>query len=361
MNTHPTKIVGTYTEDYDITYVHNIIINTLQKEKSIIKELEAKLNSLNQQLQKPQTVNQRRDIEEDIQQLTQCIMNIREDVKINTYRKQSQPYITEYRYLKSRHQPVLSIIHKYLTLAKQYIVIEVTRIINMSDCCMNCQTPLLNSTVNGDGVIRCPECGNEHQTVNTTKVNDGNKDQNLNTENDMENFMKALTRYQGLQPNPPMIIYTKLDTYFRQRKLPTSTEIKALPYNDRGKKGNTNKEMLCQALAQIGYASYYEDVNLIGHVYWDWKLPDLTGLKDIILRHYTITQKSFYKIPLEVRGRISSLGTQYRLWRHLQLIGHICYSDDFKIAENIDSLQNHHRLWKLMCELSNDPDIYYID
>ena len=66
------------------------------------------------------------------------------------------------------------------------------------------------------------------------------------------------------------------------------------------------------------------------------------------------------KISIEQRYRISSLGTQYRLWRHLQLIGYPCEFGDFKIAENVDSIQTHHRLWKLMCDGANDPEIYYI-
>ena len=407
----PAKIIATYTDDYDIVYIHNITLTTLQNEKSELPHLNSKLTTLYSLLQKPQTYNSKRETEEDIKQLENTITQLKNNTRLNDYIRLATPIIDNYKMLKSSNIPnmssnipntsntstnipntsntstnipntstnipntstnipntstnilntsqsLLSVIDKYLKLAKKYIDINICRKVETKDCCLNCKAALdANDIIVADGIIKCPKCFNEHQMIHTSKNSDGVKEQNLNTENDMENFVKALTRYQGLQPNPPLVIYTKLDTYFRQRALPTSDKIRLLPYNDEGKKGNTNKEMLCQALSNVGYASYYEDVNLIGHIYWDWKLPDLTGLQDTILHHYAITQKAFYKIPLKVRGRISSLGTQYRLFRHLQLVGHICHQDDFKIAENVDSLQNHHRLWRMMCDLANDPEI----
>ncbi|HSW76975.1 MAG TPA: hypothetical protein VLG50_08005 [Candidatus Saccharimonadales bacterium] len=356
-----SKIVCTYTDDYDITLVHDIITKALSNEKQLLPSLTDKLDMLKLLQQKPQTFNAKKETLAEIQSIEAEIDRVNKLTKLHDYLQLSQPLIEQYRMLKFNNESTLKVIDQYLKMAKQYYTIHITRQMNVHDCCVNCKKPLDYQINVANGMIKCPHCLNEHQLLNTTKSNEGQKIQNMNTENDMDNFVKALLRYQGLQHNPPTIIYQKLDTYFKQRGKPTSNDIKSMPYNDKGKKGNTNKEMLCQALSHIGYASYYEDVNLIGHIYWDWKLPDLTNLKDTILRHYQMTQKSFYKIPFDVRGRISSLGTQYRLWRHLQLVGHICDMDEFKIAENNDSLQNHHRLWRMMCEISNDPEIYYID
>ena len=117
--------------------------------------------------------------------------------------------------------------------------------------------------------------------------------------------------------------------------------------------------MLWTAISEIGHSAYYEDANLIGHLYWGWTLPNVMHHKETIISHYNKTQKVFYQIPPEERCRNSSLGTQYRLWRHLQLVGHECYMDEFKIAGNSESIRNHNRLWKLMCEGCNDPTINY--
>jgi hypothetical protein len=85
-------------------------------------------------------------------------------------------------------------------------------------------------------------------------------------------------------------------------------------------------------------------------------------LRELIIYHYNITQQIFNKIPVEERERDSSLGVPYRLWRHLQLVGHKCYIDEFKIVVNRESLNCHDKLWKRMTEEANliDPSIYYI-
>ena len=172
---------------------------------------------------------------------------------------------------------------------------------------------------------------------------------------------KAFDRYQGFQSDPPDdSLYTILDNYFIQLGRPSGKEIKEMELDERGRRGDTTHKMLLAALSHLGYPNYYEDVNLIGHKYWGWTLPDVSMYKEKIISHYVMTQNVFLQIPKEERDRQSSLGTQYRLWRHLQLVGHECYSDEFKIAENVDSLHKHNRLWKYMCEKCNNPEIYYI-
>jgi len=359
----PKKITGSYTDDYDISYIHDIIINTLTLEKNNIPELNKELEILKKSSLKLHTFNNKKEINEAMDKIEKEINMIKSNSRLIEYKSLATTLIEKYINLKINDGSVnerLKVINQYLKIAKKYINIQVNRVVVNKNACMNCKASLDNGNISIYGVLKCPECNNEHHDIISIKHMEHFKTHS-NTENDMENFDKALMRYQGLQNNPPKNLYSKLDVYFNQRGLPSAEYIKSLPYNERGKKGNVNKEMLCTALSAIGYASYYEDVNLIGHIYWDWKLPDLTLLKETIMRHYIITQKNFYKIPIDVRDRISSLGTQFRLFKHLQLVGHICYVDDFKIAENQDSIQNHNRIWKLMCELSDDPEIYYIE
>ena len=185
---------------------------------------------------------------------------------------------------------------------------------------------------------------------------------NNNTDDEsIDNFLRAFIRYQGLQPDrPDDSLYDELDGYFARHDRPSGEEIKQLPLNSRGRRGDTDHKMLWNALSQIGRSEYYEDANLIGHLYWGWTVQNVMHLKERIIEKYNKTQKVFYQIPPEERGRNSSLGTQYRLWRHLQLEGHECYMEEFKIAENSESVRTHHRLWRLMCQGTNDPDIQYI-
>lgn len=358
-----SPIIGTYIDDYDINHIHDYIIKRLKAEKDLLTSLSNQLSKLKEFEQRPLTLNTKRDIQQQIYTLSHQIDEVKDTSKLKTYLQQTENLLLSYNKLKDSiyTNKRLAIIDSYLTIAKKYTPIKLIRQTDHQSCCINCKKPLPIDSAPMEHLVKCEYCSNEHQMININYHQKYIKVQNINTDNDLENFIKALMRYQGLQNKPPESIYSKLDQYFAERGLPLSQDIRSLPYNERGKKGDTNKEMLCQALAHIGCASYYEDVNLIGHIYWDWKLPNLSTLQDKIIRIYQLTQKAFYKIPPEQRFRISSLGTQFRLLKILELCGHICYYEDFKIAENNDSLQNHKRLWKMMCEIADDPEIYYID
>lgn len=355
-------IVDNYVDDYDINYVNDIILNKLTAEKTTIPKLTQNLQKLQNESKKRLTYNVKKEILEEITKLEEKITLIKSEQKLIDYQHLSQPLLTKYNLLKTNQQSTEKTVDEYLSIASKYININITKNYkHKENVCNDCGYSLKDIKPNRENTIRCPECKTDHQIIMNKKPSYDSTTQTNSEGNDMNNFIKTLTRYEGLQAPLPPILYEKLDTYFKERGMPTSAEIKALPHNEQGKKGNTNRETLCTALSNIGHSEYYEDYNLIGHVYWDWKLPNLTSIRPTIIEHYKITQKCYYKIPLEIRDRISSLGTQYRLWRHLQLLNHECYMEDFRIAENSNSLQNQHRLWKMMCEQANREDIYYID
>jgi hypothetical protein len=359
-------IVDTYVDDYDITYLHSSIMSKLIGEKSSVGIQKQELRQLEAAMEKRLSFNTKKEIQGKMDILRGNIEDIVSHHKINTYESGAIPLTEQYKSIKStlpiNTRELHKVIDKFIQFAGKFISLNITKIYKYEEnVCNECGCCLDNVKLNKENTIRCPICKTDHQVILNKKIAYDSAVQNCNADNDMENFMKTLLRYEGLQQSPPAIIYTKLDTYFQERGFPPASEIKLLPYNMDGRKGNTNREMLCNALSHIGYSDYYEDCNLIGHIYWDWKLPNLSNIKPLIIEHYKITQKCFYKIPLEVRNRISSLGTQYRLWRHLQLLNYECYMEDFKIAENSESLQNHHRLWKLICNLVQRDDIYYID
>lgn len=382
----PDKIQGNYTEDYDITYVDRIIKKKLRKEKyGYLEELKKQLVRLNDQIMMPQTYITRANTLDLIESKKKEIAQIESGSKIFVYEERTKDLLSQYKKL-AKNVKVISLdeeekyvdldpetrnriylIEKYLEIAKGYIDIDVIRInTRPSDICTGCGISLANVATNMDGTMRCPdpECQTEHNVIIMAKLAKDSSRINIVGSNDDEsaqNFTKAFIRYQGLQQDKPLdSIYVKLDEYFSKNNRPIGDEIKKLPLNDRGRRGDTNHRMLWDALSQIGHSEHYKDTNLIGHNYWGWTLPKVMHLKDKILDQYNKTQKIYYQIHPEERGRNSSLGTQYRLWRHLELAGHECYRDEFKIAENTDSDRIHDKLWRLMCEGCNDPEIYYI-
>lgn len=382
----PTKISGTYDEDYNILHVDSLIRKKLKQEKfSHLNTLKSRYKSLYTMSLQPQTYVIREKTLNNMEKIITEINQIESGEKLKIYDERVKDILNEYRKFNGKIKVILfgndeqskyetmddeqlrrlSLIEKYLDIAGEYIEIDIIRNNNRpSDVCKGCGESLSKVASSEEGTIRCPNCQTEHDQIILAKLaKDGSRiNTNNNTDDEsIDNFMRAFIRYQGLQlDQPDDSLESELDEYFVRNGRPTGEEIRKLPLNSRGKRGDTNHKMLWSALSAIGRSEYYEDANLIGHKYWGWSLPNIMHLKEGIIDKYNKTQKVFYQIPPEERGRNSSLGTQYRLWRHLQLEGHECYMDEFKIAENPESLRLHNKLWRLMCEGTNDPNIFYI-
>lgn len=384
----PAKITGTYNEDYNIIYVDNIIRKKLAQEKfSYVEGLKLSLSAQEKLSLQPQTYINREKTLNTIEKLKREIKDIETGEKLRVYNEKVKNILCEYNKYNGVVKTVvfdmkeedtyhelddklryrIHLIDTYLDIASNYINIDVIRINNRpSDICNGCGCSISKVAPCEEGTIRCPNvnCQTEHNVIIQTKMAKDKCRINFSgsTEDEsIDNFLRAFIRYQGLQTDQPdNSIYEALDNYFAIHDRPSGEEIRKLPLNERGRRGDTDHKMLWTALSHIGKSEYYEDSNLIGHIYWGWTIPDVMKYKEIIVSHYNKTQKVFYQIPIEERGRNSSLGTQYRLWRHLQLVGHDCHMEEFKIAENPESLRTHNKLWKLMCEGADDDDIYYI-
>ena len=259
-----------------------------------------------------------------------------------------------------------NIIEKYLEIASTYININIVKINNFKkEVCHGCGMSLSKILPNDDGFVRCPDinCQTENiMTVHTKITNEGVYN-NSSTPESIDNFLKAFIYYQGLQ-NVKLNdnLFNKLDDHFRRIKKPLGNEIKKLPLTARGMRGETDHKMMWTALSAIGFSEYFKHSNYICNMYWGWVLPNVMHLRELIIYHYNITQQIYNKIPVEERERGSSLGVPYRLWKHLQLVGHVCYMDEFRIVVSRESLNCHDKLWKRMTEEANliDSSIYYI-
>jgi len=383
----PTRISGTYNEDYNIVYVDEIIRKKLRQEKMThLQGLKSRFKSLESLSQNPQTFVIRERTLDSMKKLTDEIMQIETGKKLRIYDEKVSTLLGEYRKYSGKVKTVvfddddekfeeidedrrhrIYLIDTYLEISSQYIDIDVIRVNNRPlDLCNGCGLSLAKVATTEEGTLRCPnpDCQTEHDVIIMAKLaKDGTRINTNNTTDDesIDNFLRAFIRYQGLQPDfPDESLYDELDIYFTRHDRPSGEDIRKLPLNSHGRRGDTDQKMLWNALSQINHSEYYEDANLIGHIYWGWTLTNIMHLREHVIDKYNKTQKVFYQIPLEERGRNSSLGTQYRLWRHLQLEGHECYMDEFKIAENPESLRTHNRLWRLMCEGTKDAEIYYI-
>lgn len=382
----PTKITGTYQHDYNILYVDDLIRKKLRQDQTVyINTLQFRLRPLRQSIQMPQTYVNRQTALNQIKELETEIAAIESGQYLNEYETQATSIIAAYRKCRGTVKTIIfdldsesdyqemdadlryriSLIEQYLDIAAKYIDIDIVRIDNKpQDRCNGCGISMAEVATNENGTRRCPECLTEHDVLIMAKLaKDGSRINTSSSTDDesIENFMRAFIRKQGLQnDHPDESLYDELDAYFIRHDLPTGEMVRQMPLTSRKRRGDTNHKMLYEALSQIRRTDYYEDADLIGKIYWGWQLDNHMHLQDRIRNKYNKTQKVFHQIPIEERDRSSSLGTQYRLWRHLQLEGIECYMDEFRIAENPESLRTHNKLWRMMCEGANDPEIYYI-
>jgi hypothetical protein len=367
----PDRLFISYTDDYNIVSVHETILKKMDLDASRLREkLENKRAIAEKKLLKnPNSSHFKEKFERADRKYRKKILG----EKKTKYLSEANGLIHRYKQLGPKKKVIgnvkglekapkelskdterIKIISEYLEIASHYFALDYKRNIHMPEGCYNCFSPDL---ISENGLVVCKECG----AIRSQLVNSNNKETSSSTVvevksdyEDRENFRKALLRFQGRQTvniNPSL--YEALDKYFSERGMPTGAEIKS----DKRKNRNMDLQCLLSALHETDNSSYYEDANLIMFEYWGKPLPDISKLEDKIMSHYDKTQAVFTKMD---RSRESSLGTQYRLFKHLQLVGYPCTILDFKIATIRDSLEVHESLWFKMCIGANDPEIYPI-
>ena len=377
----PDKIVAKYSSDYNIIHIDEIVRSKLMLDSyGPLTELRNKQKQIEKIIEAPQKLVERKKYLNQLDEIKRQIAGIENGDRLAIYSKRVEPLLENYKKYSGKIKTLsfdgadnvydeetrnrLKVIDEFLSIAGEYVNIDILHVHDREEEeCIGCGFSLVTIDVDENGNKCCPECRTEHSGLSMGKIDTDNlrlQSSSNSSDESIENFMRAFIRYQGLQTDiPPESLYDELEDYFLSIGRPSGEEIECCELNKYGWRGDTNPEMLLSALSAIGRTEYNDDVNYIGKVYWGWDLPNLMHLKDKLEDHYNKTQAVFHSIPIEERERTSSLGTQYRLMQHLLLLGHECYIEEFKIAKNPDSLRNHNRLWKMMCEGCNDPEIYY--
>jgi len=370
----PQVIKGKYKEDFNILDVHNSILKKFQYEKNkYLFQLHKKRDLELLKMKKPQNMVERKNSLHQLEVIEKEIHKITDEEELKNYLSQVSELIELYKELgtipkiisfKSKEKVLVPdeshekqtfrhlIISRYLEIARSYIQIDIIHDVESNTKCPGCDQQHDESYIDDSGMQYCPQCFLEREVVAKTPFYKDNSRVNTSSRNnyeDRENFLKAMMRFQGKQPNNlPPNLFPQLDNYFKSYGLPTGEDVKQLPLDNRGRRGKTNKDMIYKALYDIGYASFYEDVNLLCHLYWGWDLPDISHLEDTIMDDYDLSQRVYERIKID---RKSCLNTQYRLFKHLQHRGYPCRADDFKIVKTREILEYHEEMWKRICEV----------
>ncbi len=377
----PDRISAMYSDDYDILHVHDVVLCKLNHEKRDLPDLFHKKEEIEKRLEDQLKIVERKKLLTQLEEVKSKIQTIETETRKKSYVEESKELLQRYQQLgpiikvrsfldedseedkakQEKKDPPespdqeerLRIIRRYLEIAKKYIAINVVRIIPNDRRCPGCGEDLVLVDPEDYSLERCEECGFERQNFSKPSFfkeapNQGKSISNSDYE-DRENFIKAFECYLGEQQAPPPSLFVALDGWAEKYEHPSKEEIRELPLNEDGTRGEYGKSMLLQALADEGYADYYKDVKLIGHLHWGWRLPSISQQdRDLIIQDYDNTQRVFNAIK---KDRKSSLNTQLRLYRHLEARKIPCRPTDFKLPTTPNILEEQDIYWREMVKV----------
>jgi hypothetical protein len=386
----PEKIFGSYKDDYNILNIDNIIYQKFnyQRDKRI-KDLSSQINEENEKIKLPQTYIDRKISRENIEKMKKQLHELVSQEDILHYKQESEPYIEAYKNfgikpkvvmfgrtknttnitpttkpeeiniddplkMKQRHQ----IIRNYLKVAKKYINIDVSQILPITNRCLICGflfKPEIFHEDDENEILLCLGCGAEKSDLhNSIMFEMSTPSLSKRGYEDKGNYYKAFLRFQGKEQNKiPEILFDRIDEYFESYGLPTREKAKLLEYYPVDSplsfkiKRDTSRDLMITALSKTGYVDYYDNVNLICSICWDWVLPDLSPYEDLVMFIYDETQIIF---ETDRDTRKSNINVQYRLFKTFQLLSLPYKITDFKMIKTKDIISDYDKSWRIMVE-----------
>lgn len=377
-----------FCNDYDLAKLRMLAASKIYHEAKSVPKLEQEINNCKEKLENFITPNERRDIENQIAELTKRCTLFSEPNRLADFERQAASLLSEYAKIPPPRNVVdimnggeriyhpddndirrISVITEFFQLVNPIIRInhnctgytarDIVQYCNGCGCILNVNR--------GDIHIICNECGSQNYATIKAAARSSESEKKYKSKRrggrsyeDITNFKKALLRYMCV--TVPKVdleeLSLALDNHFTNLGRGHREFVNHYELDARGQRPGTSIGMMIDALMATNYSDFYKDVRYIAHYYWGWERPNISHLEDTILSDYRKTQKVWSEMSDTEKGRKSSMSVEYRLLKHLQLRGHICYVSDFKMPQT-DSIQTYETLWKTMCELCDDPEIYF--
>jgi len=361
-------LVYEYLEDCNISQIHSRVLHEIRARKSGILELQTEKSVLESKLESVHTLIDYKFINKQIVDLQRKIDDLNADNIEERYLESVTPLLREYRRYNrvpkvvsfnkqtviDNNSPKCIVIAKIVSLAEEFVDVKILKPPIFSEKCHICNHELSEPDMI-TGTKTCDNCGYVYNIIirsgDSIKIDGADFicDSGDSGYEDRENFEKAIDRFQGKQPDTlPSDLNDSLDGYFMSIDLPTGKYIREnRKLNSSGRRVGTSRKMIHNALKSLQLTSYYPDINLIGKNYWGWKLIDLSRYKERLMSDYDKSQAIYVSIPKE---RKSSLNTDYRLMKHLQLLNVPCNHDDFKNIKTRKILIEYERIWRIICD-----------
>ena len=373
----PKRVIVKFSDDYDIVSLDKLLIEKFRQEKLCLETHQVNVEQAKLHRKSATTIAAYKQYTMDIESLTKIIDDLTNGIREKEYREMSAPLIKTYRSIPKSvkkfdirsgvvldpdlHSTIrrIEVIKKYLALAEKYIEVEVYHLpsdqVEKQNDCEGCGRSMSELSVDSMGIRKCVNCGRPQRVNQQFMAVPREYD-------DLENLLKAFQRFIGAQKIKFSIkqMIEDLDVYHEKLGKPTSKYYLSLPLNEKGRKDETNTTIIFDALKATGYKDYYEDYMYICSKYFGWVLPDASCLQEMISRHYRDTQAVWVEMGRLERERDSSLPTQYRLYKHLQLLRFPCDQTGFKLPQQIETIRKYDRIWEIMCQRCGNSEIYFI-
>ncbi len=358
--------------DFNILHIHTRIIKKLSSSQDT-RELRDQAAECEEQLKIPMSIVDRSFVGSRLISLRQKIASIEENASLHEYIYRTRSCIDAYRDIGpipisfdseidetlEDEQPIdpdrLTIILSYLDIANDYHRIDISFDWGDKPRCSSCGSTDIDEGPSGN--IICFTCSAEHVVALNLPMYRGGTSMSRGGKNDYddrENFKKALRKFQGKQVPKFDIdsLTTKLDSYFSQRNIPLGCEIKKLPLDSRGRRGNTTKGNIQNALKKIGEPELYSEINLICSIYWGWEIPDISNLVEKMLSDYDIFNNIY--VTIRDKNKSSALNTEMTLYCLLRHNDFECNRDDFKIVRTSSIYRGYIQKMEMIFKIADE-------
>ena len=369
------EITGYYMYDYNILKIDYMIKKKIRTERKAKSEYYKKiLEREKKNVSNRQTLIERKSSRNIIAECEKNLEILYEKKDKSEYLEKSAELINLYKKIKplntvltlTEQNEVLtesdeeqeirhSIIWDYLEISRKYLKINLIRTFPKTQRCVGCKLIDLELYKDMDGIASCPNCGLETtQVIKSASYADSCRVNNSrNNYEDRNNFEKALKRKQGKQFNkPPKELYIELEKYFISKNMNGSDYYLSLPLLKDGSKQGSNKEMIFEALSKLGYAGYYDDIDVICSIFFGWELIDLSNIEDEIMKDYDEFQDAYEQLP-DKEGRKSNLNVQWKMYFLFLHRGIPCKMTQFKLPTTPTILSFHKEITRKVCEILN--------
>lgn len=330
----------------NIIEIHTSILKTFEDEEKEIPILSSRLELL----KKLNDIS----IQSQIEHIESRLDSVKNRNNFYFYILKAVPLLEEYRMeinrpieinfmgaVKKRDNSKLdNIINQYENIVKNYIQIvpEVDPV--QESICPTCKQKN-SSIINSDNICTCSYCGTEQDEFLSTFSYRDVERINISSKYQYDrrvHFKECINQFQGKQNSTiKPDVYEKLEEQLRIHGLVNDSPIREEKYK------RVTKKHIGLLLKEIGYASHYEDLNLIYRNITGQQLDDISSLEAVLIEDFDKLSKLYDEEYIKTRklSRKNFINTQYVLFQLLRRHRYPCNQTDFSFLKTIERKMFH--------------------